>query len=228
MPYARGCVEFLIMWTEMDQSSQNKQRTSEDSQTMKNNEFDELEEARREALRLALCIYKTEYQESAPDWKPSETVGGIISQIDNMYAGVREQRDKKSFVVLGAFNEIESLRSQLSAAKEAGKTDRAELSRIRGLSEKLWADFREGRIPEDDGTRIIGDIRHTLLSKDVEIASKTAEVERLREDAQKWRDQEAKKKAENDAREARYQADKRAGIRRCGDCDAPVGQCECN
>jgi SMC interacting uncharacterized protein involved in chromosome segregation len=53
----------------------------------------ERDEARGEANTLATSIQKTEY----PDAKEFELLGsvaGVISQIDNMYAGVRQQRDE--------------------------------------------------------------------------------------------------------------------------------------
>jgi hypothetical protein len=46
-----------------------------------------------EASRLANSIWRSEYKNDAPNWQPLGTVVGVISQIDNMYAGVREQRD---------------------------------------------------------------------------------------------------------------------------------------
>lgn len=55
--------------------------------------------AMREALNLANSIYRTEFKTDAPDWKPLDTIAGVISQIDNMYAGVREQRDCAKFIL---------------------------------------------------------------------------------------------------------------------------------
>jgi chromosome segregation ATPase len=66
---------------------------------------DQRDEAKREAVRLATAIWKTEYQDEAPEWKPLDSVAGVISQIDNMYAGIRGQRD--------------TLREQLREAKNA-------------------------------------------------------------------------------------------------------------
>lgn len=53
-----------------------------------------LGKAHIEANALALSIYRKEYADKAPDWHPLDDVGGLISQIDNMYAGVRQQRDE--------------------------------------------------------------------------------------------------------------------------------------
>jgi predicted nucleic acid-binding Zn-ribbon protein len=54
---------------------------------------EELRKANVEANALATSIQKAEY----PDAKEFELLGsvaGVISQIDNMYAGVRQQRDE--------------------------------------------------------------------------------------------------------------------------------------
>ena len=55
---------------------------------------EKLAEAKREAENLARSIYRTEYSDNDTGWGLLESVAGVISQIDNMYAGVREQRDE--------------------------------------------------------------------------------------------------------------------------------------
>lgn len=55
---------------------------------------EELAEAKREAENLAKSIYRSEYSDNDTDWELLDSVAGVISQIDNMYAGVREQRDE--------------------------------------------------------------------------------------------------------------------------------------
>lgn len=52
----------------------------------------ELDQAHHEALHLAKSIHVSEYHD-VTNWEPLDTVPGLISQIDNMYAGIREQRD---------------------------------------------------------------------------------------------------------------------------------------
>lgn len=47
----------------------------------------------RETKRLAESIWRTEYKDKAPDWSALDTTAGIISQIDNMFAGIRQERD---------------------------------------------------------------------------------------------------------------------------------------
>jgi len=55
---------------------------------------DELERGKDELRRLMESIWRAEYRKDAPNWKPLEDLPGMISQIDNMYAGVRQQRDQ--------------------------------------------------------------------------------------------------------------------------------------
>lgn len=54
----------------------------------------ELAEARDELRSLIESIWKAEYRREAPEWKPLPELIGMITQIDNMYAGVRSQRDQ--------------------------------------------------------------------------------------------------------------------------------------
>ena len=50
--------------------------------------------AHREAKRLARVMWRRTYREVAPDWQPLADTVGIISQIDNMHAGVVEDNEK--------------------------------------------------------------------------------------------------------------------------------------
>ena len=50
--------------------------------------------AYREALRLAQVMHRRSYLKSAPEWQPLDTTAGIISQIDNMHAGVLSRCDQ--------------------------------------------------------------------------------------------------------------------------------------
>jgi sugar-specific transcriptional regulator TrmB len=55
---------------------------------------EQLSAAKREAEYLATSIHRAEYSNVAPNWGLCDSVAGVISQIDNMYAGVREMRDE--------------------------------------------------------------------------------------------------------------------------------------
>lgn len=72
----------------------------------------ELEEARREAEQLATSIWKTEFREQAPEWELCDSAAGVITQIDNMYAGIRQQRDEARF----GYNALHRRISHLEAA----------------------------------------------------------------------------------------------------------------
>lgn len=54
---------------------------------------EELRKAKVEAETLAKSIWRSEFKNESPEWRLCDTVAGVISQIDNMYAGVRTQRD---------------------------------------------------------------------------------------------------------------------------------------
>ena len=47
-----------------------------------------LAEAKREAESLALSLWKRHYKDDAPDWGLCDSVAGVITQIDNMSAGL--------------------------------------------------------------------------------------------------------------------------------------------
>jgi hypothetical protein len=55
---------------------------------------DELRHGKDELLRLMDSIWSAEFSREAPNWKPLDDLPGMVSQIDNMYAGVRAQRDQ--------------------------------------------------------------------------------------------------------------------------------------
>lgn len=55
---------------------------------------DELARGKDELRRLMDAIWRSEFRKTAPNWKPLDDLPGMVSQIDNMYAGVRAQRDQ--------------------------------------------------------------------------------------------------------------------------------------
>lgn len=70
----------------------------------------ERDEGKREALRLAEVIYRRHYRVGAPNWKPLDYTAGIISQIDNMVAGILE-RDEAAEAKLTSINaELHNIR----------------------------------------------------------------------------------------------------------------------
>ena len=50
--------------------------------------------AHREAVRLAQVMWRRSYRDAAPHWQPLDDTAGVISQIDNMHAGVVEENEK--------------------------------------------------------------------------------------------------------------------------------------
>lgn len=72
---------------------------------------EQLSDAKREADSLALSMYKHNYA-IKPDAVPFElcdTVAGVVTQIDNMYTGVKQERDilqKEHTMMLSFLNEL--------------------------------------------------------------------------------------------------------------------------
>ena len=80
----------------------------------------ELREGKRELLSLMDSIWRAEYLREAPNWKPLDYLAGMVSQIDNMYAGVRSQRDEARFKIPALLTRIEVLEKALRPFAEAG------------------------------------------------------------------------------------------------------------
>lgn len=59
----------------------------------------ELAKVREYATTLARSMHRQHYTETAPNWQPLDDVLGLLTQIDNMYAGLRND-----FAVLEAEN----------------------------------------------------------------------------------------------------------------------------
>lgn len=83
---------------------------------------EQLRMANVEANALAQSIQKTEYS-GTPEFELCDTVAGVISQIDNMYAGVRQQRDEARWKAESAWDE--NLRLDAENAKLRELAERA-------------------------------------------------------------------------------------------------------
>jgi len=69
----------------------------------------ERDAAKREANALATSLYKASFQQDAPQWELLPDVAGIISQIDNMVAGLRQRRDEEVFTLRQQLADLDSL-----------------------------------------------------------------------------------------------------------------------
>jgi len=85
---------------------------------------EELHKASVEANALATSIQKAEYSD-AKEFELLGSVAGVISQIDNMYAGVRQQRDE-------ARDTVEQLTKHGLDLMDANRTLKRELKRLKG------------------------------------------------------------------------------------------------
>ena len=103
---------------------------------------EQLSAAKREAEYLATSIHRAEYSNVAPNWGLCDSVAGVISQIDNMYAGVREMRDEARNKMADALQEVDLRTLDFERMKQ--ERDEAinryeEISRIfDGANEEEW------------------------------------------------------------------------------------------
>lgn len=72
--------------------------------------------AEAEAGTLATAIWEQFYKESAPDWGLRDSVPGVISQIDNMFAGVRDQLAQAKATIEEQSSRIDLLRGCMKSA----------------------------------------------------------------------------------------------------------------
>ena len=101
-----------------------------------------LNEAHREALYLAQSIWRSEYLKDSPDWEPCDDVAGIISQIDNMYAGMRLQRDEARAALQPKGEPITEDRLAERDAQIASLTGEIERAYVEGFGDG-WGAYRE-------------------------------------------------------------------------------------
>lgn len=78
----------------------------------------EITTAKQEVLGLVTSIWKKEHQSEAPHWQPLPDLQGLISQLDNMYAGMRTQRDQANWDLCKARAEVERLREAFKDAQK--------------------------------------------------------------------------------------------------------------
>jgi len=99
-------------------------RLNDNTLDKKDKELDTLREvlaiAKEEATTLAVNIHRRHYKEEAPDWEVLETVSGIISQIDNMSAGLAQQIDTLRSQVKAAVTEVGKIGRELGTALARG------------------------------------------------------------------------------------------------------------
>ena len=70
----------------------------------------QLDGAMQEASSLAMSIWKSEFSKEAPEFELCDSARGVVTQIDNMFAGIRNQRDE-----LAA--QVKELKSELRQEK---------------------------------------------------------------------------------------------------------------
>ena len=74
------------------------------------------------ASRLAICIWEKHYKESSLDWKSSDTLMGVLLQIDNMTVGLSRVKRLTDEEITNLFrsssDHIEFARAILRKAQE--------------------------------------------------------------------------------------------------------------
>ena len=96
---------------------------------------EELATAKCEAEYLATVIHKSEYSD-ASDWSLCDSVAGVISQIDNMYAGVRMQRDEARAAWYEMQSSFERSRDEVDAMLERAHKAEHKLAEARKEADK--------------------------------------------------------------------------------------------
>ena len=107
---------------------------------------EELTRGKDELLRLMDSIWRAEFMKVAPDWKPLDDLPGMISQIDNMYAGVRQQRDRARW-------HLAALTEQQPTTSDEREQRAYRLGFLRASFPKGWdedEDFTHGDLRFDD------------------------------------------------------------------------------
>ena len=56
-----------------------------------------IRQAKNYATTLATSMHRQHYSETAPNWQPLDDVLGLLTQIDNMYAGLRNDLEALEF-----------------------------------------------------------------------------------------------------------------------------------
>lgn len=117
----------------------------------------QLAEAQREAVTLAQYLYNTFYSHE-PDyasgkvkWEPCDTPAGVITQIDNMVAGVR---------------------AQLAEQEDMANVGRALMTAIKAYAPEGWH-------PNDCPSEIVGDLTVEVMELTAQLAEAQRDSERL-------------------------------------------------
>jgi len=80
----------------------------------------EKEAAVNEAKSLAVCMWRSWYKDDSPNWEPLDTAVGMISQINNMVAGLRDKLEAAESSLAQAREEIERLKAHNDDLRKCG------------------------------------------------------------------------------------------------------------
>lgn len=103
----------------------------------------ERDSAMQEASYLAMSIWRSEFQKVSPDFELCDSPAGVISQIDNMYAAIRGQRDALAALV----NDACAMLNRVAQSEEAVIDSDLNLIIDSGLMYDI-EDFVENKTPQ--------------------------------------------------------------------------------
>ena len=86
---SRELAQALILIADSDVCKNNSMLTS--TLLIASSHANELADAKREAESLALGLWEKHYKEESPNFGLCDSVAGVISQIDNMAAGLYKE-----------------------------------------------------------------------------------------------------------------------------------------
>ena len=69
--------------------------------------------SKREAESLAMSLWRRHYQDVSPDFELCDTTAGVITQIDNMVAGVIQNNENQCAVITSLQAKVEKLTSAI-------------------------------------------------------------------------------------------------------------------
>ena len=110
----------------------------------------EVNDSRREASAIAMNMWETFYKTDSPQFELLTEAPGILSQIDNMYTGIREDLLKKNIQVERMRELLVRIRRDLMIRAEPDY-DNPRSIKVVNLSASIWEDLLFELTPNPEG-----------------------------------------------------------------------------
>ena len=88
--------------------------------------------SKREAESLAMSLWRRHYQDVSPDFELCDTTAGVITQIDNMVAGVVQNNEKLLSFQCEVITSLQAKVKELTAAEDVA----------------IWGEYTQGTITD--------------------------------------------------------------------------------